>query len=855
MVLAFRPLTICCPKDTKAIMLNVVSDFRFAIRSLLKHRAFAALIVATLALGVGANTAIFSVVNAALLRPLPFPESQNLYLVWAHRPASGMPQLPVSLPNFIDIRTRARSFESMAVWTSFADSRFSVTGGCAGADCEPEKVQYAVASSNLFAVLGIRPQLGRDFEPTDDQRATAHGVIVSRKLWDRRFGERRSLVGATITLDGNKLDVIGVLPADFRFVNAPRDPDVWLPLGLDPFRDRIYARGANSLGVIGRLKPGIRPEAAQFELTVIADRLESEQPGFNRGVTLKLVSLRDQAVGGVRDGLLILLGAVTLLLLIGCANVANLLLARATSRHQEIAVRAALGASRSRLVGQMLCESVVLAVAGGAAGLLVAAWLVELPAAVPLAAPNAFVPYATEAKDVRIDGVVLAFTLGISVLTGLVFGIVPALRASSPSLYSALTARTPGGGDRSRVRTRQMLVVAEVALALTLLIGAGLLLRSFANLRAVDPGFRHDNVLTVDLNLPRSTYGEPARTAQFFDALFERLNAFPSVTAVGGVEQLPLSGPQQSSDFRIMGAPAPQPGEEPDATYVSATPGYFTALSLKLMRGRLLTAADGAASPHVTVINESMAKRFWPNEDPIGKRVALSVESLRFDRPNAPPRLDFEGSAREVVGVVADVRASAIADPALPGLYIPFAQRPVTDLTITVRTDGDPNRLVAPIRSAVRALDADQPVSAIATMSDVVAASVQQPRDRTTLIAIFAGVALLLAALGVYGVMAYGVNERTREIGVRVALGAGSRDVVGLVVRGALGMTSIGVALGLVGGFVASRLLGSLLFGVTATDIPTFVAAAAVIMGVAAIASWLPARRASRVDPVVALRD
>ena len=837
---------------TKATM---VTDIRFALRSLVKHRAFAAVVVATLALGVGANTAIFSVVNAALLKPLPFRNPENLYLVWAHRPTSGLPHLPVSLPNFIDIHDRARSFESMAVWTSFADSRFSVTGGCAAADCEPEKVQYAVVSSNLFSVLGTQPELGRNFEASDDQRATAQGVIVSRRLWDRRFGARRTVTGATITLDGNTLDVVGVLPAGFRFVNAPRDPDVWLPLGLDPFRDRIYARGANALGVIGRLKPGVTADAAQRELTAIADQLETEQPGFNRGVTLELVSLRDQATGGVRDGLLILLGAVTLLLLIGCANVANLLLARATSRHQEIAIRAALGASRRQLMAQMLWESVVLAILGGAAGLIVAAWLVDLPAAVPLATPSVFVPYSAQPSDVKIDGIVLAFTLGISVVTGIAFGIVPALRASRPSLYSALSSRTHGSGDPARVRTRQMLVVAEVALALTLLIGAGLLLRSFANLRAVDPGFRPENVLTVDLNLPRSRYGAASRQSQFFAALVERVGALPAVSAVGGVEQLPLSGPQQSTDFRIMDAMPPQPGEEPDAAYVSATPGYFAALQLKLLRGRALAASDGAQSPRVAVINEAMSKRFWPNDDPIGKRIALSVESLRFDRSNAPPRLDFEGAAREIVGVVADVRASAIADPAMPGIYVPFAQRPVTDLTITVRTSGDPTRLTTPIRAAVRALDPDLPVSAIATMSDIVSASVQQPRDRTTLIAIFAAVALLLAALGVYGVMAYGVNERTREIGVRVALGAASGDVVGLIVRGALGMTSIGVALGLIGGFLASRLFGSLLFGVTATDLPTFAVAAVVILGVAAMASWLPARRASRVDPAVALRD
>jgi putative ABC transport system permease protein len=836
-------------------MHSVVNDIRFAVRSLLTHRAFAAVIIATLALGIGANTAIFSVVNAALLRPLPFPDAERLYLVWAYRPTSALPQLPLSLPNFLDVRERARSFQSLAVWTSFNDSRFSVTGGCAAADCEPEKVQYAIVSSNLFDVLGTRPEIGRDFNSNDDDRATAHGVVVSRRLWEGRYGGRRSTTGATITLDGTTLDVVGVLPADFRFVNAPREPDVWLPLGLDPFRERVYARGANALGVVGRLRPGVEAPQAQRELTAIAADLEQRFPDFNRGTTLRLVSLHDQATLGIREGLLILLGAVALVLLIGCANVANLLLVRASSRYQEIAIRAALGASRRRLVAQLLCESMVLSAAGGALGLLVAAWLVELPAVVPLAAPSVFVPYAAHADDVSLDAVVLAFTLGVSVVTGILFGLLPALRASRPSLYSALAARGHGSSDPTRVRTRELLVVAEVALALTLLVGAGLLLRSFANLRAIDLGFRADHVLTVDLNLPESRYGAASRQAQFYDALITRVSALPGVRSVGGVEQLPLSGPQQSTDFRIIGAPPPRQGDEPDAAYASVTPGYFSAMSLVLRRGRVLTEADGRSAPRVAVINEAMARRFWPNENPIGKRVALSVESLRFDRPNAPPRFDFDGSAREIVGVVADVRASGVADPALPALYMPLAQRPVSDLTLAVRTGGNPIWLINPIRAAVRALDPDQPLSSVAPMSDIVAASVQQPRDRTTLIGVFALVALLLAAIGVYGVMAYGVNERTREIGVRVALGAGAGDVVRLVIRGALGMTLVGVVLGLAGGFMASRLLASLLFGVEATDLPTFFGAAVVILAVAMLASWLPARRAARVDPAVALRD
>jgi putative ABC transport system permease protein len=837
-------------------MRHVVIDLRFAVRSLLKHRAFAAIIIATLALGIGANTAIFSVVNAALLRPLPFPDPASLYLIWGERPASGLPQLPMSLPNVVDVRQRSRSFQSIAVWTSFSDSRFSVTGPCTGTDCEPEKVQYAIVSSNLFDVLGRRPEIGRDFSRSDDDRASARGVIVSRRLWERRYAGRRSVTGATITLDGSAVDIVGVLPGDFQFVNAPREPDVWLPLGLDPFRDRAYVRGANALGVVGRLRAGVTPAQAQRELTAIAADLEREYPTFNRGTTLRLVSLRDQATLGVRDGLLILVGAVGFVLLIGCANIANLLLARASSRHHEIAIRAALGASRRRLVAQMLCESIVLAVAGGALGLLVATWLVELRAAVPLAPPSLFVPYATHADQVGIDATVLAFTFGVSVVTGLLFGIVPALRASRPSLYAALAARAQGsGGDPARVRTRQLLVVAELALALMLLIGAGLLLESFANLRSIDPGFRADHVLTVDVDLPPSRYATGNRQTQFFDALIERVGALPGVQSVGGVQQLPLSGPQESSDFRIMGAPPPRPGEEPEVAYASATPGYFSAMSLTLRRGRLLADADGTTAPRVAVINETMARRFWPNDNPIGKRVTLTIEALRFTQRNAPPTFDFEGSAREIVGVVADVRASAIGDPVLPAMYVPFAQRPVTNLTLAVRASGDATQLIAPIRAAVRALDPDQPVSSVATMSEIVAASVQQPRDRTALLGVFAVVALVLAAIGVYGVMAYGVNERTREIGVRVALGADAADVVRLVVRGALGMTAMGVALGLVGGFAASRLLESLLFGVTATDVPTFATAAVIILVVAGLATWLPARRAARVDPVVALRD
>ena len=850
-------------------MHTLVNDIRFALRSLLARGGFTATIIATLALGIGANTAIFSVVNAALLRPLPFRDADRLFLIWGQKPASGYPQLPLSLPNALDVRRRARSFEDMAVWTSFNESRFSVTGGCAApTGCEPEKVQYAIVSTNLFSVLGARPELGEGFIPADDARETVRGVVVSRRLWDRRFTGRRTIDGATITLDGITHPVIGVLPASFAFVNAPRDPDVWLPLGLDPFRDRIYARGASALGVVAKLRVGVAPSAAQSELTTIAADLVREEPSFNRGWSLRLVALRDQAVAGVREGLLILLGAVALVLLIGCANVANLLLARASSRHQEIAVRAALGASRGRLVAQMLTESVLLSIAGGAAGLLVAAWLVELPAAVPLAAPSVFVPYATRPADVTLDGTVLAFTLALSIVTGLVFGLVPALRASRPSLYRALSSRGDGSGDPARVRTRQLLVVAEVAVSLTLLVGAGLLLRSFAALRSNDVGFRPDHVLAVDLDLPAARYGTAERRTQFFDALIERVATLPSVVSTGGIEQLPLSGPQQTSDFRIIGAPAPVPGDEPDASYASVTPGYFDAMSLALVRGRLLGPEDDARTPRTAVINETMARRFWPNEDPIGKRVALSIESLRFDRPNAPPRLDFEAGAREVVGIVADVRSSGIAEPALPAVYMPFAQRPVSNLSIAVRVrcarefqrDGavtgcDPMRLVSPIRAAVRSLDRYQPLSAAAAMSGVVAASVREPRERTTLLSAFAVVALLLAAVGVYGVMAYGVTERTREIGVRVALGAAGADVVRLVVGGALRMTGVGVVLGLAGGVAASRLLGSMLYGVTPLDVPTYVVAPLVILTVGAMASWLPARRAAQVDPAIALRN
>jgi putative ABC transport system permease protein len=823
----------------------MLQDIRYGIRMLRKNAGFTAVALVALALGIGANTAIFSVVNAVLLRPLPFADQERLMLIWASKPQRDFAQLPLSLPNFNDVKGQSQAFDGIAAW---ALGRFNLSG-----DGEPEQVQYAVVSADFFPVLGARPALGRDFLPSENQPSDSRAVIISHGLWQRRFAGEQSVIGRSVTLDGQSYEVAGVLPQDFRFVSFPKETDVWLPFGLDPFQDRKYARGANSLGVIARLRGDATVESAQAEMSTIAGRLEEQFPRFNRGLKLNIVPLREQVIKRFKTGLLVLLGAVGLVLLIACANVANLLLARAKSRQKEIAIRTALGASRFRIIRQMLTESLLLALSGGALGLLIAVWGVELLASVPYNTPDLFTPYNIANQQIGLDGRVLVFTLALSALTGVVFGLAPAIQVSNSNLNESLKDAGTKSGAGRRNRARGLLVVSEVALSVMLLVGAGLLIKSFARLNEVDPGFRAENVLTANVKLPQSKYRENRQVATFYKQLLDRASLLPAVESAGAVEYLPMSGIDSSTGFFIDGRPEPAPTERPQTHYRAVSSDYFRSMGMVIREGRAFRESDDTEAPRVALVNETMARRYWPDENPIGKRVALDLEAMRF-YPDRAPDMDIPSAMREIVGVVADVKHSRLEGEAVPEMYIPYLQRPTRDMTVVLRTNADPAGLIPALRDVAAAIDKDQAIADINTMSNLLTASIAQPRFNMLLLAIFAALALLLAAVGVYGVVSYSVTERTREIGIRMALGAGARDVLGLVMKEGLMLSMIGVAAGLAAALAMTRVLSSLLFDVSATDPIVFAGISLILMGVALGASFVPARRATKVDPMVALR-
>jgi putative ABC transport system permease protein len=834
-------------------------DLRYGARMLRKNPGLTLIAVMTLAMGIGATTAIFSVVNATLLRPLPFQQPERLALFWGSKPGANMPQLPLSLPNFDDIRAQCQSCESLSAWTlGHANlTRTNLAQANLAHGAEPERVQYAIVSADFFTTLGVQPLLGRAFRAEEDNPGNAPAALVSHSLWRRRFGADPALVGSTITLDGQSREVCGVLPEGFRFASFPKETEIWLPFGLDPFKDRKYARGARALGAIARLKPGVSLAAAQAELDAIARRLEQAEPFFNTGWRLQAVGLGEQASGKLRRGLLVLLGAVAFLLLIACVNVANLQLARAAARRRELAIRAALGAGRFRIAQQLLVESLLLALLGGGAGALLAWWGVDLFALIPYNAPNPFTPYTVAPEQIGIDGRVLGFTGLLALLTGMLFGLAPALqmwKAAKANLPLALKESGARAGGAMNVvgRGRGLLVVAEVALALALLIGAGLMIRSFARLQQVEPGFDPRNVLTFDLNLPESKYERP-QAAQFYERLLERLAAAPGVISAGAVEFLPLSGLDGNTGLLIEGRPEPAPSERIFAHHRVVTPDYFRAMGMRLRQGRAFTAADNDKAPRVAIINETMARRYWPGEIPIGKRAALDFEAMRFYPDRAPDR-DLALGLREIVGVVADVKHTGLAGETVPEFYAPLAQRPAPNLTVVVRAKVDTAGLLDVARNEVRALDKDQPIANVSTMSEWLASSVAQPRFNFLLMTVFAAIALLLAALGIYGVMAWTVAQRTKEIGIRMALGAQTGDVLKMVIKRGMTLTLAGVALGLIASLALTRLMKTLLFNVSATDPLTFSLIASLLIAVAMLACYIPARRATKVDPMVALR-
>jgi putative ABC transport system permease protein len=823
----------------------MLQDLRHATRGLLRTPGFAVVAVLTLALGIGATSSMFTVVNRIVLNPLPFPHSERLVLIWGSKPHEGQLELPFSQPDFEDLRSQSRSFESVAAW---ALGRGNVTGRT-----DAEQVQFAVVTGNFLDVLGVRPALGRTLTVAEERPGVAPVALISHSVWQRRFGGSPAAIGAPLMLDGRAVQIVGVLPAGFSFLTFPAATDVWLPLGADPFDGRRFARGARSMGVLGRLKDGVTLAQARSETDTIAARLAAAHPRFNTGRLFALVSLQDQVVRGVRTTAMVLLAAVSFVLLIACANVASLQLARATARQRELTVRAALGASRWRLIRHQLAESAVIAAVGGSAGVLLAVWLVDLLVTIPYRTDSLFVPYAVPRTRIGVDATVLAFTAAVTFATGFVFGLVPAWPASRPRVADALRAGGRATSGRRQHRTRALLVVVEVALALVLLVTAGLTLRSFIRLQQVDPGFSPSGVLSLQLTLSPAQYGNPTRIARFYTDTLDRMKALPGVTGAAAVEYLPLSGLDASSGFYIDGRPAPARADEQQTHYRSVSADYFRVMRIEFAGGRPFSDRDIATGPRVAIVNEAMARRYWPGQDAIGRRVALDFETMRF-HPDRAPDIDIPAGMREIVGVVRDIRHGSLRTDPVPELYIPYQQRPTSDMTLVVRSSGDPLALAAPARHAIRAVDPNQPIAHVETLSDLLSASVAQPRTNYLLLSVFAAVALTLAMVGVYGLLSYTVVQRTPELGIRLALGGQPRDIRALIMHEGLRLALAGVLLGVPAALALAHALRTLLFGIATTDAVTLGAAVGTLLVVASIASYIPARRATRVDPMVALR-
>jgi putative ABC transport system permease protein len=796
-------------------------DLRYGARMLLKNPGFTLIAIITLSLGVGANTAIFSVINGVLLSALPYPQPEQLAMVWCDNRRQGIPDDITSYPNFVDWRDRNKTFQGMAGVTS---DRYNLTG-----TGEPEEIRGATVSINFFQLIGVNPMLGRVFTAEEEQPGRDRVVVLSHSLWRRRFGGDPGVLNKTISLSDEPYVVVGIMPPGFQF---PENTEIWGPLAPD--EGMRGARFGFFLPVVGRLKPGVTRAQAQADLDVVANQIEKQFPDM-AGYGVNVVPVLENTVGPIRRALMILFVAVLFVLLIACANVANLLLARATVRQREVAVRAALGAGRWRIVRQLLTESMLLAVLGGALGVLLAWWglrlLVDLsPANIP------------RLETIRLDGRVLWFALALSLVTGLIFGLAPALQTSHLKLSEALKegARTGAGGGRAQ-RIRGVFIVAEVALTLALLVGAGLLVRSFWRLQNVNTGFKTDHLLTLRVTLWGSKYRQGAQAVSFYERLQERLAALPGVVSASATSDIMLRRLATSASFTIENRPR-DPGELAlELPFDRVQPNYFQTMGVQLLRGRAFTAQDSRDNPRVSIVNETFVKRYFPNEDPVGKRFTFGGGG-----PNA--------RWFTIVGVVRDTKRQGIDQPVRIESWMPLAQMPSGSMDVVLRTTGDPLALGNAVREAVWSLDRDLPIPSIQTMEQILSERVAQRRLNMLLLGLFATAALILAAVGIYGVMNYTVTQRTNEIGIRLALGAQSGDVIGLVLKQGMALTLVGVAIGLIATFAMTRLMTSLLFGVSATDPTTFAAIAALLIGVALLASWIPARRATKVDPIVALR-
>ena len=800
-------------------MFDLLSDVRYAIRSLLKTPGVVAIAVLTLGLGIGATTTVFSCVNALFLRPFPYADPVRLAAVRSDNPSRGWIGGSVSYPNFVDWQAQARSFTGLA---AHGGQSFNMSGGD-----EPERLQGEAITWNTFSLLGLKPAFGRDFVPADGQVGAAPVTILSAGLWERRFGADSGVLGRAINLNGQPHVVVGVLPAPILF---PDDAQLWVPIARSP----TERRGMNNLNVIGRLADGVSFAAADAELKGIAARLEQQYPEDNAEWTASVVPLRTEQSADYKTVLQIMMGAVAFVLLIACANVANLQLSRAASRHREMAIRAALGAGRMRIVRQLLTESILLALAGAALGIVIALWGLDLiVAAVPSDKPFWMV--------FTIDGRVLAFTAAVAIGTGVLFGLAPVWQSARVDVHASLKEGSRGSGTGgSRQRLRHTLVVAEVALSMILLVGAALMIRTFLELQRVDPGFDRRNVLASWVVMAGPRYDATLARASFLDQVLPRLRALPGVSAAAASQAPPLSQSSSSSSFTVEGWSL-KPGDRLEGNWQAVTAGYVTFLGVPLLRGRDLSEQDVRDSALVAVINRTMAERYWAGQEAVGKRFRFGS-----DEPDSP--------WFTVVGVAGDVRHGALAERPEDQFYIPYTQAAYRGMMLMVRTVGEPAALGAAMRREVRAVDPQLPLFEQQTMEAMYRFSMWEQRLYGAMFGSFAAVALLLAAVGLYGVMAYMVTLRTHEIGVRMALGAQRRDMLRMVVRRGITLAALGVAIGLVGSFAVTGMLRNFLYGVTPGDPVTFIGIPLVLALVALLASWLPARRATRVDPMLALR-
>ncbi len=809
-------------------------DIRYAILMIRKSPGFSFVAVLALALGIGATSAIFSVINAIILRPLPFNDPERLVAVYEHSPDQEMQEIPISYANFRDWTEQNTSFENMAAYM-FSGVNFN--GGHS-----PERVAGLRASATLFPLLGVGAAQGRVFSADEDTAADPRVVVLSHRIWERRFGLDPGVVGRAITLDGEPHTVIGVMPAGFEFpvgfsfngrtLNEPIE--LYMPLGAVL---SATERGSRSAFAIARLNPDATFERAESDMTTIQARLQEQYPDANPGIGVVLAPLHEQTVSHVRTALAVLFVAVAFVLLIACVNVANLMLARSASRQKEIAIRSALGASRLRIIRQLLTESILLAVIGGVAGLFLALWGGDALIAIgPETIPRA--------DEVGVDARVVGFTAAVSILTGVLFGLAPAVQASKPNLNEMLKEGGRNSSDGARkVSLLGTLVTAEIAMSLVLLIGAGLMLKSFYNLYRVDAGFNPEKVMTMRVSLSGASYAEPDAIAAFQQRAIENIRSLPGVEHAGTTTMLPLGGNFNISDFFIEGRAIPRSGEEMMACQSVASPDYFRALGISLLNGREFTERDNASSTQVAIINHGLASQYFPGEDPVGKRIAIEeVEDVE------------DPKWITIVGVVADVKLFSLDSETQPEIFLPYLQAPQPDLTIVARTSSDPSGLSAAMRSQILLIDKDQPVFAMQTMEQLLAESVSREKFNMTLLAVFAAVALVLAAVGVYGVMSYSVAERRHEIGIRMALGATSANVLGMIVRRGMLVTLAGVALGLGAAFALTRLMETMLYGVSATDATVFILLPVILAAIALAACLIPALRATRIDPIIALR-